>query len=1127
MGRTARRHKRYAREGYPAVDINNQAANAGKGYAHNRITTTKYTLYNFLPKNLFEQFRRITNIYFLLICIITLIPQVSPLNPVTSIAPLAFVLIVTAIKEGFEDYHRYKSDKQVNNRRYLVLNHEGVFADEYSKDIRVGQIVKVMNDQPFPADLVVISTSEEDGACYIETAQLDGETNLKIHRALPETFRITLQDIANMRGQVECDVPHPNLYKFKGALTVQNPSGESVRVSLSEKQLMLRGAQLRNTDYLLGVVVYVGKDSKLSLNQKNPPSKFSTVERRLNRSVIGVFFFKLILCMIASVLFYFQYLGPWTGSWYMWDQSPTADGGAGINALKIFFSYFAFLSFLIPVSLMVTLEVVKVSQAQFMDWDDLMSSKEGPGLIDDDDEGGDVKVEPREGAPEGGATSMPPLKKKPIRHMSAKTSNLNDELSLVKYVFSDKTGTLTENRMVFSKCSVSGTVYHEGMQGELREQVVDTNRRFDAVVSERVRDPLREFLIDLALCHAVVPTEKNNKLVYQSQSPDEVALAEAARRNDFVFLARTNDGVTVSILGEPQLYPVLAIMEFSSDRRRMSVIVRSPEGRILLYSKGADSMMLPRLMPDQLNSEGVDIVKKTQDDIEMFSQEGLRTLILAMKEVPQPEFEEWYAQYQTANSSMGDDRDEQVEALCDQMERGLVLLGATAIEDKLQDGVPETIEYLLQAGIKVWVITGDKQETAINIGHSCKLLTPVYPLVTINAEDDDQCRTIIERALDQHYQGGPTSSAQQEISMVIDGHSLTWALQEQATIFLKLASICHSVVCCRVTPLQKALVVRLIKKSTKEVCLSIGDGANDVSMIQEANVGVGIFGKEGTQAARSSDYALLRFRHLARLITVHGRYSGIRNSGIIKYSFYKNMAFFLVQFWYSFYNGYSAMTLYDDWIITFFNIFITSVPPYFMALFDKDVPEDVLAMYPQLYRRAQSGHLFTFRSIFFWLFNGFWHSILFFFGAYLFWQSAENTLPGGWTGGRETLGIITATFAVTVILLKAALVTRWWNVFVHIGIWGSLVVYAVLSTIDTHFLEYIPRAYGAQEAMLSMLSFWVLFVLMCVGVLVPDVTIKYLRRQLFPEDWHIMQERYYSRMVPVVSAPPAREIDVL
>ena len=299
---------------------------------------------------------------------------------------------------------------------------------------------------------------------------------------------------------------------------------------------------------------------------------------------------------------------------------------------------------------------------------------------------------------------------------------------------------------------------------------------------------------------------------------------------------------------------------------------------------------------------------KTNEDIDGFSQLGLRTLLVCYKEMSEEEYEEWNQIYYEAETYVGDPKDKK-KKLADaalRIEKDFQLIGCSAIEDRLQQMVPETIHNLLRANIKVWVITGDKQETAVNIGHSCKLLKNNMEIVYINATDEENCREILKSSIETHCKE-EKSDDDKELAVVIDGATLVWALTpELSPQLLQITSLCHSVVCCRVSPLQKALIVRLMKEYTKEVCLSIGDGANDVSMIQEAHIGVGIFGKEGTQAARSADYAIRQFRHLIRLLTVHGRYSYIRNCGLIQYSFYKNVAAFLVQFWFAFYSGYSA-----------------------------------------------------------------------------------------------------------------------------------------------------------------------------------------------------------------------------
>lgn len=467
-----------------------------------------------------------------------------------------------------------------------------------------------------------------------------------------------------------------------------------------------------------------------------------------------------------------------------------------------------------------------------------------------------------------------------------------------------------------------------------------------------------DFMLIMSLCHTVVPEydENTGEITYQSQSPDETALVDTAKDNGFVFVKRKTDEIMIERFGKDTAYKLLATLEFTSARRRMSVIVETPDGHIKLLTKGADIVIFDRLT-DRDNR----LKEVTLEHLRTFSKDGLRTLVLAEKDITRNEYDEWKDIFQSALTSI-DNREERVEAACEIIENDLVLVGCTAIEDKLQEEVPETIHYLLEAGIKLWVLTGDKQETAINIGYSSRLLTPSMDLIIINAENSEICgeqlKANLERYCYKYYNSEEgivtaieTDDVEEEqphrvIGLVIDGHSLGFALHDHTEAFLTLGKACRSVICCRVTPLQKALVVRVVKQGEQRICLSIGDGANDVSMIQEAHVGIGIIGKEGTQAARASDYAIQQFKHLKRLLCIHGRYSYLRVTGIIQYSFYKNLAFTLCMLYFSFYNGFSGQTLYDSWIITLYNIVFTSIPPLFFGLFEKDLDEEIIYKVP-------------------------------------------------------------------------------------------------------------------------------------------------------------------------------------
>ncbi|XP_022149003.1 putative phospholipid-transporting ATPase 9 isoform X2 [Momordica charantia] len=924
-----------------------------RNYMDNYVSTTKYTLATFLPKSLFEQFRRVANFYFLVSGILAFTP-LAPYTAVSAIIPLILVISATMIKEGIEDLRRKKQDIEVNNRKVKVHQGDGIFAYTEWKNLRVGNIVKVEKDEFFPADIVLLSSSYEDAICYVETMNLDGETNLKLKQALEVTLDMHEDSIfRSFKAIIKCEDPNANLYSFVGSMEL-----EEQQYPLSPQQLLLRDSKLRNTDYIYGVVVFTGRDTKVIQNSTDPPSKRSKVERRMDKIIYCLFCLLFLLALVGSIFFGLETDDDLENGrmkrWYLRPDDAKVFFDPERFRLAAIFHFLTALmlyNYFIPISLYVSIEIVKVLQSIFINQDINMYYEEA---------------------------------NKPAR---ARTSNLNEELGQVDTILSDKTGTLTCNSMEFIKCSVAGRAYGRGFTeveraigrredsleavngGNHHENVNNKtshikgfNFKDDRImngnwVNEPHANVIQMFFRLLATCHTAIPeiNEDNGEVTYEAESPDEAAFVIAARELGFGFYKRTQTTISLHEF-DPSLgkkvdrtYKLLHVLEFNSSRKRMSVIVRNEEEKILLLCKGADSIMFERL-----GKNGREFEEETKKHVSEYADAGLRTLILAYRELEEEELREFDDMFTKAKSSVSADRESLIDKVTDKIERNLILLGATAVEDKLQHGVPECIDKLAQAGIKIWVLTGDKMETAINIGFACSLLRQdmkqiVVTLETLEIQTMEKTgdkASIIKASrqcvLDQINRGRAQITSlngrSEAFALIIDGKSLSYALEDNMkTVFLELAICCDSVICCRSSPKQKALVTRLVKSGTRRTTLAIGDGANDVGMLQEADIGVGISGAEGMQAVMSSDVAIAQFRYLERLLLVHGHWCYRRISSMICYFFYKNITFGFTIFLYEAFTSFSGQPAYNDWFLSLYNVFFSSLPVVALGVFDQDV----------------------------------------------------------------------------------------------------------------------------------------------------------------------------------------------
>lgn len=883
-----------------------------------------------------------------------------------------------------EALERVKGD-MINYDR--PINGGARFHKDAWKNVQVGDFVRLYNDDELPADIIVLSTSDPDGACYVETKNLDGETNLKVRTALRcgRTLKHA-RDCEKAEFSVESEAPQPNLYKYNGAINwKQKVQGREKDMSepISIDNLLLRGCNMRNTDWVLGIVVFTGHDTKIMMNAGITPTKRPRIARELNFNVICNFGILLIMCLAAGIV-----------NGIAWGKSDASQaffeygsigGTAGLTGFITFWAAVIVFQNLVPISLYISLEIVRTLQAVFIYSDVEMYY--------------DVIDQP----------CVP------------KSWNISDDVGQIEYIFSDKTGTLTQNVMEFKKATINGQPYGEayteaqaGMQKRLGIDVVAEGAKARKEIAEakvRALKGLRDihdnpflnddevtfvapdfvedlankgsfgeeqakaneyFMLALALCHTVISEHVPGdppRIVFKAQSPDEAALVATARDMGFTVLGVTSDGIKLNVMGKEIHYPILNTIEFNSSRKRMSAIVKFPDGTIRLFCKGADSVIYSRLKRGQQQ----ELRKTTAEHLEMFAREGLRTLCIAERILPESEYLEWRKEHDKAATAL-QDREDKLEEVASKIEQELSLLGGTAIEDRLQDGVPDTIALLGQAGIKLWVLTGDKVETAINIGFSCNLLNNDMELIHIKVNEDESGATpdeeflaTVEKELDRHLQTFGMTGSDEDLkaarknheapapthAIIVDGFTLRWVLHERLMQkFLLLCKQCKSVLCCRVSPAQKAAVVAMVKTGLDVMTLSVGDGANDVAMIQEADVGVGIAGVEGRQATMSSDYAIGQFRFLQRLILVHGRWSYRRLAETISNFFYKNMIWTWSIFWFQCFCDFDITYLMEYTYILMFNLFFTSVPVVLMGVLDQDVSDAVSLAVPELYRRG-------------------------------------------------------------------------------------------------------------------------------------------------------------------------------
>ena len=1049
--------------------VNNHIKNKSfSNLKSNYISTTKYNCITFLPKSLLLQFTRLPNVYFLLIAILQSIPAISPLNSVTAILPLVFVLSVSMLRELIEDISRYKFDKINNNRKVIVLK-EGEFIEDISENIQVGDIILVNENTEFPCDLILLDSTNVDGICYIETGTLDGEKNLKnkiSNKEIKGKFYqggILTNSFIHLKGKVQCDMPNPELYKFDGKMSLLysednnsisgNDDIDNLNYVLTASQLLLKGAFLRQTKQISGIVVYTGSNNKILLNSKNPKMKLSKIERTMNTLLIFIFFLQLALCLICAFIHdKYQKKNHQFLTFFIFPQRKVKN-----ESFLSFFTYLLLLNTMIPISLIVTLEIIKVIQGLFIGFDVELFSF---------------------------------IRQK---FCGANSVSIIEELGKINYIFSDKTGTLTCNKMEFKYC-VIGNLCFEYIRNENPVQEnykikinMEKNINFDNLINNNfpsnppnynnsnspVTDKSRlallsgpapttdmenkeklptkkdikniiqfnsgfmydivsnknpkfskvelqninNFWMALSIGNECIPfyNEKTKKIEYNGLSPDDIELVRIASDQGYQMVKSPNDIKRIKFGNseKPTDYKILNVISFTSDRKRMSIIIKDQQKNIIMYIKGADSEIKKRLSQNN-NKKYFNYSVKFTD---YFSSKGYRTLFIGYKKLSEKEYLTFSTKLRKAELNL-DKKDILVNECYNEIENNFLLLGVTIVEDKLQDEVPETIRDLRYAGIKIWMLTGDKVDTAENIALSCNLISKENRNFKLDLSSNIRDNIIqffndfgrynnMEISFNENEELTEEENEKEimvennkikPFSLIIESSILGYIFSNKniTNKFLKIALSAESVVCCRVSPLQKSQVVKEVKNLNDNfITLSIGDGGNDVSMIMEAHVGVGIYGEEGMLAVQSSDFSIGEFKFLRRLLFFHGRNSLNRIGNMILYFFFKNFAFTILQFYFTFYNIASGQSLIDDWFIACFNLIFTALPLGVQALTNFDILcldfNFVDNLMPLLYKESNFDSVFTIGSFIANIIKAIFYSIINYY-VILFssWKSSIN-----------------------------------------------------------------------------------------------------------------------------------------
>ena len=1025
----------------------------------NKEENHKYSILFFVPIVLFNQFRQFGNFFYLIMTISQFFDVLKVGFLFTYISPLAMVVSFSMLKELYDDIKRRITDKRTNSTLVTILkknetNSGAVQNNKKASELEIGDIIVLTKDCRVPADIIVLKTFNEsnDNQSFIRTDQLDGETDWKLRKAPGLTQELSEKDIVNLDGFIQYEPPSKLIYNFEGVIKFKNNQDIWKKEPLNLENTMWASTVVAS-EKIIGIVIYTGKETRARMNSSSPKLKIGILDQELNTLNKYLFVIMFFISLLLSLL-----------------------KGLSWSIFIIFFRFIVLFCAIIPIALKVNLDVSKT-------WFSLVISRD-----------------------------------ERIPETIARNSTIPEELGRISYIFSDKTGTLTKNEMIFKKISMETESFGEDSFNDLKEILSDECQVSDAplldvfnnqnqlnemsntetnsilsssndinteITSESVQTRkiakkmrrgrnkiIRDTITAMVLCNNVTPTETG----YQASSPDEVALVKFADTLNMRLFHRTDKEIKMKDSADNiEEFEVLANFPFSSDTKRMGIILKNKKhGHIIYYLKGAENVMMKFV-----KKEYIGYIKENAENL---ATKGLRTLVLTQKIIPKEDFEVWNREYQDAISSM-ENRKEKIAQTVSKLENNMDFLCVTGVEDLLQDDVANTIDNLRNAGMKVWMLTGDKVETATCISISAGIKAKNQKIFTITYDSlsdyDDRDNTEKKLAkLKELFEEYNKKIMHEPHLFIIDGDSLDLALKQCEKEFFTTAMKALSVVCCRCSPTQKRIIVKTIKKYTNARTAAVGDGGNDVAMIQEADVGIGIVGKEGLQASLAADYSIKEFKTLSGLLLWWGRIAYKNTSMVANFVIHRGLIISFNQFIFSTIFYYNAVALYNGMLCFGYSTIFTCTPSISILL-DRDVDRENVLKFPTLYQVLLKGRELNFKNFLFWLFKSLFQSAVIMFGAVFMFE--ENIF----------LNIVTVSFTALIYLEIL-------NVYMEINKCHKFMIFALLATFTVYTLTlfFLPSYLDVK-----ILNFLVMVKIGILAVIawVPFFIFSKVKKRFFPQ----------------------------